>query len=92
MPEGWDAVCAVPGAPVAFRRNGPGYRFVTLEVMRQLLATQGLHIVSEADRKVLDALVDVSDQELRDAIASPVTSIEVTQFARAELARRNPAP
>jgi hypothetical protein len=44
MPDGWEAFPSALGQPV-FRRSDNGYRFITLEVMRKLLATQGLAIV-----------------------------------------------
>ncbi len=98
MPEGWTAVCAVAGAPVAFRRNGPGYRFVTLKVIRQLLATQGLRIVDDASAKVLEACAAMRlyeyepeddpliPQELGDDCY--IYTDDQHAIAKAELARR----
>lgn len=50
MPSGWEVIES-PGVGVAFRRAGSGYRYITLDVIEALLATQGLHIVDEASTK-----------------------------------------
>lgn len=91
MPEWWTAVCAVPGAPVAFRRNGTGYRFVTLEVIRQLLATQGLHIVDEASAKVLEAMAEIPEESMgwAQAISHSLDAALEAELARREKEKRN---
>ncbi len=90
MPEGWTAVCAVAGAPVAFRRNGPGYRFVTLKVIRQLLATQGLRIIDESSAKVLEAMALIPDGTIRHLASQMAVDFSSTtaDALKAELARR----
>lgn len=81
-------MCAVPGAPVAFRRNGPGYRFVTLEVIRQLLSTQGLAVVEEAEAKVLEAIDTIPEQELRCSGNWYGWAKPIGEAVRAQRARR----
>ena len=56
---------------------------VTLDSLREQLAAQGLHVVTAADKAVLDAMrnVDVDEPTLRDLLPA----------VRAELARREAA-
>lgn len=61
-----------------------------LEKGRALLATQGLHIVSEKDRAVLEAMSQVPDEMLHNSIAYKYAHEASKPVAQAELARRKP--
>jgi hypothetical protein len=69
---------------------------VPLDVLRRLLANSGLHIVTEAEKRVLDAcaalrIVQLKLHEGKNAPTKPaVTSNGLSELAVAELARRTP--
>ena len=58
LPEGWTFSPAIGGAFVSQREDGGRYA-MSITLLRALLATQGLHIVSEKDRAIFPELVGV---------------------------------
>ncbi len=75
---------------------------IPLPILRALLATQGLHIVSEKDREVLEAVASASLED-SDLDADPLEPQELgedcylytddqARIVRAELARREGKP
>ncbi len=83
---------AVPEMPEQHLLQFP-QRFITLGDLRALLATQGLHIYTEAERKVLDACAAFPTEHLTgDAYPSLANKQELSdlslRWSRAELARR----
>lgn len=64
-----------------------------LDQIRERLAERGLHVVSAADRAVLDAMAAVPRETLERALANTLHGPEHSRdVAAAELARRDGAP
>lgn len=66
---------------------------VTLGAIRESLAAQGLHVVTAADKAVLDAMGDISECDLRwtlemGDIDADGNDTPAVRACRAELARR----
>lgn len=65
---------------------------VTLDALREQLAAQGLHVVTDADKAVLDAMARIPEAILRDAagmyghLAPSMDDLKAP--VRAEIARR----
>lgn len=71
-------------AAMLLQLSGPG---VLLEALRD----SGLHIVSEADRKVLDACAALPEKQLQASLSGRPfrASHQQREFSQAELARRS---
>ena len=63
---------------------------VTLDSLREQLATQSLHVVTAAEKAVLDAMARVTIRQDGDGHCS-IPGIEWEEPLRAELARREAA-
>lgn len=95
LPEGWhwDALANTFVHTVTPRVSNPIGRPVTrsygVDVLRALLSSHGLHIVSEADKRVLEACAAFPIEDLR--VAATENDYEPgANVAKAELARRTP--
>jgi hypothetical protein len=75
---------------VKAREFGRGFAIekTPLDVIRALLSAYGLHIVSEADRKVLEAMAEVDEETLTNTLESKYTTLENKAVAEAELEAR----
>jgi hypothetical protein len=67
--------------------HGQGTAVIHLSKLRPLLAQHGFHIVTEAEKMVLDAMAEMSTEDLQDIDNDDQMCCEV---AAAELARRTP--
>lgn len=66
---------------------------VSLEMIRAALSAHGLAIVSEADRKVLEACAALPEKWLRDGISiAESTGGTTVWLCKSELARRSGDP
>lgn len=63
---------------------------ISVADLRALLSAHGLYIVTEADKRVLEAMADVDEETLTNTLESKYTTLENKAVAAAELARRTP--
>jgi hypothetical protein len=69
-----------------------GEYWVLLDRLRPLLATQGLHIATAAQKAVLDAMAVLPEKLLRSWVDASQITRGLPQLAVAELARREAKP
>src|SRR5688572_23357029 len=94
MPEGWRAVYRRFADTMPWKWDHASGAWLDLEGIRALLSAHGLHIVSEAERKVLEACAAIPTEEAEGARGSfacfpnhPISKLYVAMWT-AELARR----
>jgi hypothetical protein len=79
---------------VKAREFGHGYAIekTPLDVVKALLATHDLHIVTAAEKAVLDAMAQLPEELLRSWVDASQVTRGLPQLAVAELARREAKP
>lgn len=65
---------------------------IPLVILKAALSAHGLHVVTAADVKVLEASSDAPESELRLLLSMPGVPTWETEHAEAELARRGVKP
>lgn len=62
IPSGWEVIES-PGVGIAFRRAGSGYRYVTLEIIRELVATVGLQVVPRSGDQIAPDAAEPAEKQ-----------------------------